>query len=117
MTPRAAIAALDRHLARHGQDIVLQRLATDSEGVVTVTAEQTCRAAVTAGTAPQSLDPMSGEAPNTKIIMSPTSLVGWVGLPAKDDRILIESVPNNIEIVTPRLINGQLVRIELETRS
>jgi hypothetical protein len=41
----------------------------------------------------------------------------WPGLPAKDDRIVIEGVPNNIEIVDPRSIDNQLVRIELQART
>jgi hypothetical protein len=119
VTPAAAIDALDRQCAQHGQDVVLQRFSTDSEGLQSITAEATCRAIVQGGGAPQELVPMPGEAPNTKIIMSPTGLVAamWPGLPAKDDRILIEGVPNNIEIVDPRSIDNQLVRIELQART
>lgn len=119
MSPSQVIASLDRALAQQGQDIVLQRFTTDSEGVQSIVAEALCRAVVTGGGSPQELVPMPGESPNTMIIMSPTGLIAaaWPGLPLKDDRVLIEGVPNNIEVVTPRLVNNQLVRIELQVRT
>lgn len=119
MTPWAAIAALDRHLAQHGQDVTLQRLATDDAGVQTIANQAICRAVVGGGDAPQGLAAMPGEAPNTTLILSPSDLLaaGWPGLPAKDDRVLIEGDAKNVETVNGRLIDNQLVRIELQARA
>jgi hypothetical protein len=113
----SCIADLDEVLA--GEDIVVfQRFTTDTEGVRSVTNTATCWAKVNSA-APQELQPMGGEAPNTHIIISPTGLIaaGWPGLPGKDDRVLIGGVANNIEIVTPKSVGGQVVRIELQTRT
>jgi hypothetical protein len=109
---------LDEMLEEYGEDIVLQRFATDSEGVQSVTNTATCRAVVRLGS-PQELVVISGEAPNTRIIMSPSDLAaaGWPGLPGKDDRVLIQGIANNIEMAMPISVGGQLVRIELQTRT
>jgi len=112
------LADLDDMLDEFGEDIVLQRFATDSEGVQTVTNTATCLAVVRLGS-PQELVVISGEAPNTRVVMSPTDLAaaGWPGLPAKDDRVLIGGIANNIEMVMPISVGSELVRIELQTRT
>lgn len=115
-TPAGMIARLDAALVRRGQDIVLQRLSTDEAGVQTMTDQvDPCRAAVRAH-APQELDPVSGEAPETTVIISPSSLIYFPGLPVKDDRLIIGGKPNNVETVSPILVGGTLVRIDMTCR-
>lgn len=115
---RNCIYDLDHALREFGEVIQLQRLSTDPDtGARTVTNQANCRAVVRAHQ-PQELVPMSGEAPNTLIIMSPTDLsrAMWPGLPVKDDRVLIGGSANNIEIVAPFFVGGTLVRLELQAR-
>ncbi len=120
MTPVQAIAMLDRQLARHGEDIILQRLATDIATGAQFALNQVdpCRAMVRANE-PQELSAMTGEAPNTHVILSPTDLARamFPGVPQKDDRLIIQGRNNNVEIVSPIYLAGQLVRINIECRT
>jgi hypothetical protein len=112
------IADLDRELTRLGDTVQLQRLIADPDtGNRTVSFSADFRARVDAHH-PQELVPMSGEAPNTRVILSPTGLrkANWPGLPQKDDRLVIGGKNNNIEIVSPLSIGDVIVRIELECR-
>lgn len=108
------IRRLDFGLRKAGEDIVLQRLVTDEFGTQSVAFEAPCRAKVRAHL-PQQLDHVAYEAPVTRITISPNSLTraGWPGLPARDDRVLIDGQPSNVETVSPIRINGALVRINL----
>jgi hypothetical protein len=108
------IAALDYGLAQYGEDIVLQRFTADSQGVQTVAFEALCRATVRSHL-PQELVHVPFEAPATKVVISPTplTLVGWPGLPVKDDRLIIDGQPNNIETVSPIRVDGVLLRIDI----
>lgn len=110
------IARLDGALARRGEDIVLQRLSTDSDGVQTPIYIAACRSAVRSNE-PQALD--ESVAPNTKAVISPTSLVAaiWPGLPQVDDRVIFQDGRKaNIHLVSPIYVSGVLVRIDLEWR-
>lgn len=118
MTPDQAIGALDRQLRQHGEDVILQRLVLDGAGAQFAANQvDPCRAFVRART-PQELQSFPGEPPNTQVTLSPTDLAQamWPGIPAKDDRLLIQGRANNIEIVSPIYLDGVLVRINVECR-
>jgi hypothetical protein len=116
--PADLIERLDRALSEYGQDIVLQRLDTDTAGEQTVVYEAPCRAVVRAHY-PQELDHIAFETLDTTVVLSPTDLVlaGWPEpIPAKDDRLLIAGRPNNVVTVSPIQVDGTLVRIDLTCR-
>ncbi len=109
------ISRLDDGLLRWGQDVTLQRRVTDDAGAQTVAFEALCRAVVRAHL-PQQIEHIAYDpAQPTKLIMSPTSLTraAWPGLPARDDRLIINGQPNNVETVSPIEVDGVVVRIDL----
>lgn len=113
MTPQVLIARLDAAIAGYGQTVVLQRTAVDAAtGGVTVADEVTCPAAVR-NFGPQDLD--AGEVQEIRVVLSPTGLGAW-GVPARDDRILIDGDPANITQIAPLSYGGQLVRVNLLCR-
>jgi hypothetical protein len=113
MTPWTAISSLDRALAATGESVTLQRTAIDSStGALTVSEEVTCPAQIRAY-APQDL--AAGEVQDIRVILSPSGL-GTFGVPGKDDRIVINGNPSNIEQIGPIYYGGQLVRINLLCR-
>lgn len=114
MNPQNIIASLDAAIARYGQTVTLQRTAIDaSSGAITVSDEVTCPAKVrTFG--PQDLD--AGDVQDIQVILSPTG-IGAFGIPNRDDRILINGNPSNIEQIGPLYYGGgQLVRVNLLCR-
>jgi hypothetical protein len=114
---RGIIADLDEALSQFGETVTLTRF-TDGPNGTRIPFSVDCQAFVRAN-APQELDPISGDAPNTKVIMSPTQIARaqWPGPPQKDDRMLIQGHMANVEIVSPIFIGGQLVRLDLQCRS
>jgi hypothetical protein len=113
MTPGYMISRLDAAIAGYGQSVTLQRTDVDATtGAITVAEEVTCPATVRIY-APQDL--AAGEIQDIRVILSPTGL-GAFGIPSKDDRILIDSNPSNIEQIGPLYYGGQLVRVNLLCR-
>jgi hypothetical protein len=113
MTPQTMISRLDRALSPTGESVSLQRTAIDSStGAITVSDEVTCPAQIRAY-APQDL--AAGEVQDIRVILSPTGL-GAFGVPGKDDRIVINGNPSNIEQIGPIYYGGQLVRLNLLCR-
>jgi len=112
VTPAVMISRLDRALAGYGQTVTLQRTAIDADGAITVAEEVTCPAAVRAY-GPQDLE--AGEVQSIRVVLSPTSL-GTFGVPSRDDRIVIDSNPSNVEQIAPLYYGGQLVRLNLLCR-
>jgi hypothetical protein len=113
MTPATLIGRLDAAIAGYGQSVTLQRTAVDNTtGGVTVAAEVTCPAKFrTFG--PQDL--AAGEVQDISVIISPTAL-GTFGMPSRDDRIVLDGNPSNIEQIAPLYYGGQLVRLNLLCR-
>lgn len=125
MTPDAAIAALDRQLARHGEDIVISRVV--KRGGVNVTVSVTCRAFVRAVSA----DEIAGKitVDDMKVIISPTQIIaaGWPGadenivagnavdqrIPKSSDKVLVQGRPREIKAPKPKLLNGEWVRSDM----
>jgi len=113
MTPQTLIERLDAAIAGYGQSVTLQHTTVDpTTGATTVADEVTCPAAVR-NFGPQSLEP--GEAPEIKVVLSPTGL-GSFGVPGRDDVILIDDNPSNITEIAPLSYGGQLVRVNLLCR-
>jgi hypothetical protein len=112
----ACIADLDAALAQYGDTIRLQRLTSGPDGT-RIPFEVTCPARVNSF-APQELVVFTGDAPNTRVIISPTPLTQaqWPAPPQKDDRIFIDGREASIEIVAPISVSGQVVRYELQCR-
>lgn len=113
MTPQTLISRLDAAIAGYGQSVTLQRTAVDpATGTISVTDTVDCPAAVRTS-APQALE--GGEVVDIRVIVSPTGL-GNFGLPSRDDRIVINGNPSNIETIGPLYYGGQLCRVNLLCR-
>jgi hypothetical protein len=119
-TAAEKIARLDRSIARAGDSVTIQRTATAGTGAVTVTEQVVCPAHVRAS-APQDL--VDGSVKEIAVILSATPLLtpagsppAAFGLPARDDRILIQGEPSNIVEVAPIYYGGELVRVNLLCR-
>jgi hypothetical protein len=113
MKARQIVASLDHALARYGQTVTLQRTAIDgSTGAITVTQEVTCPAKFRTYF-PQDLQ--AGDVQDINVILSPTG-IGAFGLPSRDDRIVIDGNPSNVEQIGPLYFDGQLVRVNLLCR-
>ncbi len=128
MTPTNAIAMLDRQLAKHGQDVMLQRITTAAGGIG-VKANVHVRAFVRS----YAPDELVGGIVQTdsKVIISPTEITreGWPGpnssttstnqdrrVPRKGDNCLIAGRIRNIENPKPFYLDDELVRIELQVK-
>lgn len=117
-----ALRVLDNALSRVGQTVTLQRMTTDNEGAQMANSV-TCLAAVKLRE-PSDIVGVTGDAPDTEVILSPTSLAtaSWPGpglppLPRRDDKLIdVRGVVMNVEAVMPFDIGGQIVRIELRCR-
>lgn len=126
MTPAAAVAMLDRQLAKHGEDIVLQRIVgTQNQAVVEVEVRAHVR-----GYSPEELIAGSGlTQQDVKIILSPTQIEAaqWPGgtpdptvtdkrVPVRNDRVLRNGRAYAVQASTGFYPDGELVRIELQAR-
>ena len=113
MSPETMISRLDAALAPTGESVTLQRTSIDgSTGAITVSDEVTCPAQIRSY-APQDL--AAGEVQDIRVILSPTGL-GAFGIPSRDDRIVINGNPSNIEQIGPICYGGRLVRLNLLCR-
>jgi hypothetical protein len=106
------IRRLDKAIAKYQKTVTLQRTAVDAGGAVTVTLSVDCPA-VLREFVPQDLE--AGEVQDIRVILSPTPLATF-GVPNRDDRILIEGNPSNVEQIAPLYFGGQLVRVNLLCR-
>ncbi|GAB6842375.1 hypothetical protein HNR00_003583 [Methylorubrum rhodinum] len=102
MSPAQAIAALDRQLRRHGQDVTLH--ANGREASVTVRGRPS-------GYRPDELGQgvLQGM---TKIVLSPTGLEAY-GRPRKLDTMQYGGWSQTVEVVDPIWIDGEVVRFEI----
>ena len=113
MSPQTLIARLDAAIAGYGQTVTLQRTTVDPViGAISVSDTVDCPAAVRTS-APQALE--GGDVIDIRVIVSPSSL-GTFGIPSRDDRIVIEGNPSNIETIGPLYYGGQLCRVNLLCR-
>jgi hypothetical protein len=113
MTPQTIILRLDRAIAGYGQTVTIERTTSDpATGAITVTDSIDCPAAVRSS-APQDL--VAGGVVDIRVVVSPTGL-GSFGVPSRDDRILIDGNPSNIETIGPLYYGGTLCRIDMLCR-
>ena len=122
-TAARKIARLDRSLARTGETVTLQRTAVDSStGGVTVALSLPDVPAHVRASRPQDLiDP---DAKEMRVVLSPTQLLAETlgdplaafGIPERDDKVLIQGDPSNIQEVAPIYYGGALVRVNLLCR-
>lgn len=114
------IKRLDRSIARAGKTVTLQRTAVDGStgGVTTILELIDCPAWIRP-TKPQDLiDPSVRE---IRVVLSPTQLLAETigspaaafGIPERDDKVLIQGDPSNIQEVAPIYYGGALVRVNL----
>jgi len=135
VTPSAAIAQLDRALARNGQDITLQRLTLGPNGQQ-IAFSVGCRAMVTGYQASELIAGSGIVQGDSHVILSPTEIneAQWPGpsivaaggaapgtdarVPSKSrgDRCVIAGKARAVEAGTPFYIDGELVRIELQVK-
>jgi len=123
MTPQAAIAMLDRQLAKHGADCILRRIV--GTGANTMPVDVTVRARVDAYAKEELVNDIAET--DSKVVMSPTqiSAAQWPGgelpslsvvdpsLPRRNDKLVVDGRVRNIEFVDPVTLAGELVRIEM----
>lgn len=121
-TAATKIARLDRSIARAGETITLQRTSVDGAGAVTVSLELADCPAHVRASAPQDID-AGPDVRESRVILSPTHLLAETGsppeafgIPQKDDRLLIQGDPSNVESVAPIYYGGALVRVNLLCR-
>jgi hypothetical protein len=113
VSPHTIISRTDAAIAGYGQTVTLQRTAVDlTTGMISVTETIDCPAAVRTS-APQALE--GGDVVDIRVVVTPTGL-GSFGLPSRDDRIVINGNPSNIETIGPLYYGGQLCRVNLLCR-
>lgn len=106
MTPAAAIAALDRQIAAHGEAVTLRRIGSPSD--TTLAARAFVRRAA--------IDPLAAGTDaaqaGTTVILSPTGLTTFVP-PVRGDHITIAGRLANIEEVETITMASTVVRYNL----
>lgn len=122
-TAARKIARLDRSIARTGETVTLQRTAVDgSTGAVTVALSLPDVPTHVRANAPQDLvDP---DVKEMRVILSATHLLAETigspavafGIPERDDKVLIQGDPSNVQEVVPIYYGGALVRVNLLCR-
>lgn len=122
-TAATKIARLDRSIARRGETVTFQRTVTDgATGAVMVALQLTdCPARVRASEPQDLIDPDVKE--NEVTISSTHILAATIGSPAvafgvpeRDDKVLIDGDPSNIQEVKTIKYGGALVRVNLLCR-
>jgi hypothetical protein len=107
MTPEAAIAALDRHIARDGQTVMLRKgAAADASG------DKALQAFVR-GYQPEELAGGIQQG-DTTAVFSPSALTasGFDGVPKRLDRMLIAGKMQVIQVCNPVRMRDVVVRYE-----
>jgi hypothetical protein len=127
MTPDQALNSLRRQLAAHGEPVTIRRLARTSPALAE--ASVSCRGFVRPfGQGQQKVDLIGSVAQqDVNVIISPDEIVaaGWTSggqsgldprLPIKGNKITIAGKERNIEAAHPIILDGVLVRIEMQAR-
>lgn len=112
MSAALHLGRLDRSIARAGDTVTLQRLASDGDGTTSVALSATCPAFVRAAAPTDLVEPGSRD---SRVVLSATSLTDF-GVPQRDDRALINGDPAAIVEVEPIYRAGELVRVNLLCR-
>lgn len=106
MTPAAAIAALDRQIAAHGEAVTLRRIGTPD---TTLTVAAFVRRAAVDPLAPGADAAQSG----TTVVLSPTGLTTFIP-PVRGDQVAIAGRLANIEEVETVRMGSTVVRHNLK---
>lgn len=106
MTPAAAIAALDRQIAAHGEPVTLRRIGTPSD--TTLAASAFVRRAAVDPLAPGADAAQAG----TTVILSPTGLTTFVP-PLRGDQVTLGGRLAHIEEVETIRMGSTVVRYNL----
>ena len=103
LTAAQMIIDLDASLLRRGKAVTIRRVGTPNVDV-----------AVRGQVKVMSADELHGvvDQGNVRVIVSPTGLASLLPL-RKGDKVLINSVPHNIELVKPHEVDSTLVRLVL----
>lgn len=122
-TAAQKIARLDRSITRTGETVTLQRTVVDAAtGAVTVALQLSDVPAHVRASKPQDLiDP---DAKEMRVTLSATHLLAATigspaaafGIPERDDKVLIQGDPSNVQEVAPIYYGGALVRVNLLCR-
>lgn len=127
MSPESAIAMLDRQLAQHGEDVLLERV-TGTQGQITFSAP--CRARLLVPREPQPVTEGAQQREQT-YALSPSDInrAQWPGpailpvppgdrrIPKKGpDRLVVQDKTLAIENGVGIYVDGELVRVEVTVR-
>lgn len=115
---------LDRHLARNGETITLQRLQFVA-GVQTVAASVSCRAVVRGYRPTELIGGITQQ--DSMVVLSPTEIIAaaWTSgrpahedtrVPQKGNRAVIAGRVRSVEAAVGIYVAGELVRIEMQVR-
>lgn len=112
MTPAQAIADLDRELAEHGQDVVLERVVANAREI-----RRPSRAFVRGYRA----DELSGGIiqGDSLVILSPSSMPAEftdANRLRRSDRIFVSNRPKQVQYVDPVEVAGVIVRYNVQVR-
>lgn len=110
MTPAAAIAMLDRQIAKHGQTITLRRVVVNAPAI---------EAAVRGFVRGYKPDEMTDDIKQgtSLVVISPTALAGTpfaTALPKASDKVTISGRLRNIDFPEPVEMDDKLVRLNLQ---
>jgi hypothetical protein len=112
VTPAAAIAILDRQIAKHGQPVTLRRVVANSAAA---TADVS---AFVRGYRPDEL--VAGiQQGDTLVTLSPTSVAGTPfspAVPRRGDKVVIDGRVRNVELADAVSVAGTMVRLNLQVR-
>ncbi|MFG1304159.1 hypothetical protein V5F34_08470 [Xanthobacter autotrophicus] len=111
MTPAVAIASLDRQLAAHGEDVILRRYT--GVGQARTSTDDTVRAFVRDYRSDEIVGGIAQG--DTEVALSPTGVLAG-GLPKRGDQVIIDGSVRTIQGAPPVIINGTVVRINLQVR-
>ncbi len=113
MTPQEAIAALDRQIARHGQDITLLRTVPNAPAI-----ERPHRAFVRGYSANELLSGI--QQGDSLLVISPTNMPAEFAGPANrlkvNDRIRISGRVRQVQLVDPIELGEMIVRLKVTVR-
>lgn len=111
MTPKRAVAALDRQIAAHGQTVTIRRVVPNGPAI-----EATIRAFVRGYRPEEITDGIT--LGHSQVVLSPTDLKdtpfwGDQNLPRATDAVVISGRKRNVSAPNPVKMNDVLVRINL----
>ena len=115
MTPAEMIDMLDRSLATNGQDAEMYRIVGSGPTATKLGLGTPIRAHVRTLNEDELTAGLTQD--DHMVILSPTSFASWApGQPKKGDKVMIEGLPCNVEVLKPFRPSGVLVRLEMKVK-